>query len=117
MEKLVKLIMSPNNPAIENAGDIILKIHVPCSEKDVTIQVNPYVREYTENNDQLGIQIRQTMATTTTDQTKILHFDFINDNIQTIIINNKKYEIKLMHIGKENIQGQDFPYYEFLIRQ
>jgi len=117
MEKLIKLVNSPFNSNIEIVGDIVLSTHVPYSEHDVTIQVNPNVQDYVENNDQPGIQVRQGMVTTPTDQTKTLHFDFNEDNIQKIIIDGKECEIKLMQIGKENLQGQDFPYFEFLIKE
>jgi len=116
MEKLIKLVNSPFNSNIEIVGDIVLSTHVPYSERDVTIQVNPNVQDYAENNDQHGIQVRQVMVTTSTDQTKTLHFDFGSDNIQKTVVDGKEYEIKLMQIGKENLQGQDFPYFEFLIK-
>ena len=117
MEKLIKLVNSPFNSNIEIAGNIVLSIHVPYSDRDVTIQVNPNVQDYAENNDQPGVQVRQIMVTTPTDQTKTLHFDFENDNIQKTTIDGREYEIKLMQIGKQNLQGQDFPYFEFLIKE
>ena len=112
MEKLIKLVVSPFNSGIETVEHIVLSVHVPYSEHDVTIQINPNVQDYVENNDQPGIQVRQVMTTTSTDETKTLHFDFGKDNIQKIISNGKEYEIKLIQIGKENLRGEDFPYFE-----
>ena len=116
MEKLIKIVISPFNSNLEVVGDIVINSYVPYSEKEVTVQVNPDVQDYKENQDQLGIQVRQVMVTTNTKQTKTLKFDFKENNTHEIEINDKKYEIKLMQIGKEKLQGQDFPYFEFFVK-
>lgn len=51
--------------------------------------------------------------TTPTDQTKVLSFDFDSNKKHKINIEECDYEIELMNIGKEKIQGQDFLFYEF----
>jgi len=117
MEKLIKIISSPFNPAIEVVGNIVIKLHVPYSEKDVTVQINSNVQDYIENNDQPGAQVRQVMVTSTTEDTRTLKLDFGANNIQTFAIAGEQYEIKLMNIGKENIDNQDFPYFEFYVKQ
>lgn len=116
MEKLIKIVSSPFNPAIEVVDKLVINLHVPYSEKEVTVQINPFVQNYDENQDQPGVQVRQVTLTTQTDETKTLKFDFAANNKQTIDMNEVKYEIKLMNIGKENLQGQDFPYFEFFIK-
>jgi hypothetical protein len=113
MSNLVKILQSPFNPALEVVEDIIIQLHVPYSDTNVTIQVNPNVQDYQENSDNENIQVRQVMLTTSTDQTKTLSLDFNNNKKQSFDIEGSNYEIELMNIGKENIEGQDFPYFEF----
>ena len=31
-------------------------------------------------------------------------------------MNGTEYEIKLMNIGKENLEGEDFPCFEFFVK-
>ncbi len=115
MEKQIKIVSSPFNPSIETVGDLVISLHVPCSERDVTIQINPTITEYKENDDKEGVQIRQIMMSESTEKTKTLNFSFDN-NIQNLESNGKNYEIKLLSIGKEKINGQDFPSFEFYIK-
>ena len=116
MEKLIKIIRSPSTPGLEVVGNIVIKLFVPCSENDVTIQVNPNIQDYQENADKPGIQVRQLIETKNTDQTKTLKLDFQENNIQKIKIDDEEYKIRLMSIGKEELEGQKFPYFEFLVR-
>ena len=53
--------------------------------------------------------------TTTTDQTKELFFDLENNKKHSINIEGCDYDIELMNIGKEKIQGKDFLFYEFKV--
>lgn len=116
MEKQIKLVLSPFNSNVEVIDEMVISIHVPYSDKDVNIQINPNIQEYKENDDRPGLNVRQVTVTTATEDTKTLHFDFLNDNIKNVQINNKEYEIKLLNIGKENIEGQDFSSFEFYIK-
>ncbi len=115
MEKLIKIIVSPFNPSMEVVDDIVVQVHVPYSEKGVTIKINPAVEDYKENQDKPNIKIRQLTVTRDTVQTETLNFDFSENNVHKVTINEKNYKIKLMSTGKENIQGQEFSYFEFLI--
>lgn len=116
MEKLIKLVISPFSPNVEVIGDVVISIHVPYSGKDVSVLVNPNIQEYKKSNDQPGIQIRQVMETTPTDETRVLHFDLQNNKIKKFKMNDSEYEFKLLNIGKENIQGHDFPSFEFHVK-
>ena len=51
MSKLIKIIQSPFNPALEVVEDIVIQLHVPYSNKSVTVQVNPNIQDYQENAD------------------------------------------------------------------
>lgn len=113
MSKLIKIVQSPFTPALEVAEDLVIKLHVPYSDSSVTIQVNPNIQDYQENADTERAKVRQVIVTTPTDQTKVLSFDFANNKKHKINIEGCDYEIELMNIGKENIQNQDFPFYEF----
>lgn len=115
MEKLIKIISSPFNPNMEVAGDLSIHLHVPYSENEVTVKINSGLQDYKENQDQKDIQIRQLTVTEDTNETRTLTFNFTSNNIHVVEINGKKYTIRLMSIGKENIQGLDFPFFEFLV--
>ena len=99
MEKLVKIVLSPFNPSLEVAGGIVINAHVPYSDKEITVQVNPSIQDYKEHQDSPEVQIKQVMTTTTTDQTKTLKFDFQENNSHEIEIDDKKYEIKFTRTG------------------
>lgn len=110
----VKIINSPSHSNLEVAGGLVIKLHVPYSDKNVTVKINPNLMEYKEKvNDNL----RQVSMSLDTKETKILNFDFQKNNIQNIAYENKNYEIKLMSIGKVSEQGQDFPTFEFMITE
>lgn len=115
MEKLVKLTMSPFSPNVEVVDKMVMKVHVPYSENNVTIQFNPNIQDYKEQQDQKDIKIRQLMFTTPTDHTRTFSFDFKANIAHDVTIENTKYNVKLMTIGKEPIQGQNFIYFEFFI--
>jgi hypothetical protein len=110
MSKLVKIVQSPFEPELEVVEDIVIQLHVPYSDKSVTVQVNPNILDYQENADTENAKVRQVMVTT---PTKTLSFDFDHNRSHSINVEGSDYEIELMNIGKENIQGQDFPFYEF----
>ena len=113
--KKVRIKCSPVSPDLEVVEDIVLKLHVPYSEKDVTIQINPNIQEYRENADQQGMNIRQVTITTPTDETQTLKFDFGEMKIQEVAISNDVYRIELLEIGKEEIKGQKFSYFDFSV--
>ena len=115
MEKLVKLTLSPFNPSLEVIDKMTMKVHAPYSEQSVTIQFNPNIQDSKEQADQPGIQVRQVMFSTSTDQTQTLPFDYKTNNVHNITVEGTKYNVKLMNIGKEPIQGQNFLYFEFFI--
>ncbi|MDO8446425.1 MAG: hypothetical protein Q7T53_10060 [Deltaproteobacteria bacterium] len=115
MEKLVKLTLSPFSPNIEVVDKMVMKVHVPYSEEMVTMQFNPNIQDYKEQDDKPGIKVRQTTFSTSTAQTTTVPFDFKANNIQDIFVENTKYTVKLMTIGKELIQGQNFLYFDFFV--
>jgi len=113
--KIVRVKRSPFSSNLEVADDIVLKLHVPYSDKEVTIQINPNIQDYKENDDRPGVKIRQTIVTTPTDETQTLKFDFNNMKTQKVVIGTASYTIELLKIGKEAIQGQEFPYFDFSV--
>ena len=113
--KRVRIKCSPFSSNLEVADDIVLKLHVPYSDKEVTIQVNHNIQDYKENDDKPGVKIRQTIVTTPTDETRTLKFDFSKMKTQKVVIGITAYKIELLEIGKEEIQGQKFPYFDFSV--
>lgn len=100
---------------MEVVGGVLLAVHVPFSEKHVTIQVSPNVGHFQENQDRPSIRIRQVTVTTHNEDTRTLTFDFGSNNVQSVEVDGQSYEIKLLHIGKEKMEGQEFPFFEFLV--
>lgn len=113
--KKVRIACSPFSSNLEVAEDIVLKLHAPYSEKEVTIQINPNIQEYRENADQPGVNVRQITMTTPTDETRTLRFDFDKMKIQEVAVGRDVYKIELLEIDKEEIQGQKFLYFDFSV--
>jgi phage-related protein len=112
MSKTVRLICSPVDSNLEVVEGLVIKLHIPYSNEEVTVKVNPNITDYAEcQND----NVRQVMQYEDTDETKTLKFDFEDNNTQRVEFDNKIYEIKLMGIGKVNKLGQDFPAFDFLV--
>jgi len=111
--KQVKIIASPFNSDLEIAEGLVIKLHVPYSDTSVTVQVNPSIDHYEEISDQSGSKVRQVIVSSPTDQTQTLSFDFESNRQQAVTIEDQDYRIELIEIGKENIQGQDFPFFAF----
>lgn len=113
MNKIIKVVASPFTPSLEVADKIVVKIHVPYSERNVTIQICPNVQEYVESADTSAAQIRQVSITTPNDQTTTLSFDLNGNKKKSVTAEGTEYEIELLGIGKEEIQGHLFPCFEF----
>ena len=115
MEKLIKLVMSPFNPNLEVVGDIVLMISVPYSDKDVTLRVATNVQDYQERADTPNGKVRQVMVTTSTSDTRTIKFDLSGNSTHKFELGGTTYEIKLMGIGQEKLENQNFRYYEFRV--
>jgi hypothetical protein len=115
MQKLIKISMYPLSPSIEPIDNMVMKVSGPYSENGVTIQFNPNIVHYQEKQDSDNIKIRQMTVTRPTADTKVLPFDFRKNNIHKVQIENNTFEIKLMTIGKELFEGQNFLYFEFFV--
>jgi hypothetical protein len=44
-----------------------------------------------------------------------MKFDFNDMKTQKVVIGSATYNIELLEIGKEEIQGQKFPYFDFSV--
>jgi len=115
MEKTIKIISSPYNPPIETVGSITIILSQPFSDSVVAVEVDPNILEHEPNSDQPGYLVRQKTFSVHTNDTKKLTFDFRENNVQEFTAQGEKYQMKLMHIGIEKIQGQGFKYVEFLV--
>jgi hypothetical protein len=115
MQKLVKITLSPFSPNIEVVDKMVMKVQAPYSDESITMQFNPNIQDYKEQQDQKDIKVRQLVVTTSTGQTKTIPFDFKTNNVHDVTVENTKYNVKLMNIGKELIQGQNFLYFEFFV--
>ena len=113
MKKLVRIVQSPFAPNLEVVDNLVIKLHVPYSEKEVTVQVNPNIQEYQEKADRPGVEVRQLMVTTSTDETQVIRFDLADNKKRVVTLGKETYEIELIEIGRQNMEGQDFLYFEF----
>jgi hypothetical protein len=95
----------------------VIALHVPYSETSVTILINPQVGDFVENNDQSGIKVGNLILLEGTFDSKALQFDLTTNNTRQVTCNCKVYELKLMRIGKETVDGQAWPFFEFLVKQ
>lgn len=118
-EKTIKIINSPFQPNLEVVDNFVVQLFVPYSEKLVTVQISPNITHYEEKgvNSTPDIQIAQVIETQSIPETQTITLDFDKNNICEFKALNKKYTIKLLAIGKKNIENQDFPTFEFYIQE
>src|SRR5262245_20634081 len=115
MQKHIKLLHSPFEPSIEIVEDVVIKLSSPCSLNEVTVQINPNIIEYQEEQSLPGLKVRQTTATIQTDDTRLLKFDLQHNNTHKIKTSDKTLQFELINIGEEKIQEHNFLYFEFLV--
>lgn len=113
MTKRIRLVQSPFNPPLQAVDGIVLNLHAPCSTEQVTIQVNPNVEQYPEDAEAANVQVRPVKVAAPTDQTKVVLLDFGHNKKRRIEIEDKRYDIELVSIGKQKIENQNFPVFEF----
>lgn len=118
LTKTVKITLSPFNPNIAVVGPMIFDVRSPYSDKSVTLVVNPNISHYEESpKSTKGIKIRQAMITRNTEETLTIQLELTSKNEQTIKFRGKIYKVKLLNVGKEKIEGQGFPYFEFFVEE
>jgi hypothetical protein len=116
--KNVKITLSPFNPGIEIVGPMVFDVRSPYNNKAVTLVINPNVQDYQDKpGGPQDVEVRQLMVTTNTDNTRELSLDIEKNKEATFDFMDKKYSVKLLNIGKENLQGQDFPFFEFFVEE
>lgn len=117
--KTVKIVSSPFTSNLEVIAGFVMKIHMPYSDSMVTVKINPNITHYEDKPKATDprINIRQAAVYQDTEKTQTLIFDFKDNNIQKIVMENRSFEIKLLNIGRKNMQGQDFPEFEFLVTE
>ena len=116
--KIIKILLSPFEPDMEEAYNLIFQIFPPYGETFLNLIINPNITNYAENADiNPDIKIRQVVVSENTSETIELYMDFGDNNEKTFEMNGKSYTLKLLNIDKENIKGQDFPFFEFSISE
>ncbi len=112
MTKRIRLVQSPFNPPLQAVDDIVFNLHAPCSMKHVTIQVNPNVEHYPEDAEAANVQVRPVTIAAPSDKTRVVLLDLGFNKKRRIEIENKRYDIELISIGKNKIDNQNFPVFE-----
>jgi hypothetical protein len=116
MNKLIRLHESPFHSPIETVFNLTLSLSAPTSEKEVTIIFNGNTTNYQESNKKEGLEISQIIMTEGTESAVINTFNLSDQSGFGLKIAGEFYEVRLINIGKENQQGQDFLYYEFCVK-
>jgi len=115
MQRTVRIVHAPNSPGLEVVGNMVMKVDKPFSKDEVTVIFNPYLQDYRDRADVPGVEIRQVMFMRKTKDTVVAKFDFGALNEQTLGVSGAEYAVKLLAVGKERFDDQDFPAYEFLV--
>lgn len=114
----VKMILSPFNANVEVVGPMVFNVMPPYDEKSLILNINPNITDYEDKpKTSDGVQVRQAMATESTDETQNVSFNLEADNEKVINFRGINYKIKLLNIGKESLEGQDFPFFEFFVEE
>ena len=103
MSKTIKFEpQNSNSPTIEIAFNLAVKLHIPYSQNDVTIQINPSIEDYIENADQPNMDIRHITVSKTTDETQTLKFDLSSNKVKEINFRDQKYKFELLKIERND---------------
>lgn len=113
-----KITLSPFSPNVESVGSMVFSSHPPYNDKTVTLVVNPSIEEYKDTaNTHKEISLRQLIVTQDTNETRRMSFDIDSSPEQSFDFRGNKYKVKLLNIGKKNLEGQDFPFFEFFLEE
>lgn len=114
MSKLFKNVKLSSVPDLlfATAGGLVIKLQPPYSENVVNLMINPNVMSYEKGKEGPGFSVGPISMSRHSSDTKILKFDFDNNNTQRIQVDDKNYKIKLMNI----IKGHPLSF-EFLIEE
>ncbi|MCK5708015.1 MAG: hypothetical protein KAI43_10215 [Candidatus Aureabacteria bacterium] len=114
MSKLIKIILSPFSAALETVYGLVIRVQPPYTDNEVNIQISPNITEYKET---VNKDFKQFTMTSNIEDTKHISLNLKSKSTQIISFEDKDYEIKLLNIGKVKQQGQDFPFFEFMITE
>ena len=92
----------PESSLIGCVEGLSVKLSEFYSDNDVTVKVNVFDENHPADAPE-------------TKSTKTLKFDFGKSNTKKVRISHNAYNIKLVNIGRKTWDGQDYPYFEFLI--
>ncbi len=112
MTKRIRLVQSPFDPPLQAVDDIVFNLSAPCSRKQVTIQVNPNIEQYSEDAEASTVQVREVKVAAPTEQTKVVLLDFGHNKKRRIEIEKKSYDIELVSIRNQKIDNENFPVFE-----
>lgn len=118
LSKTVKITLSPFNPSIEIVGSMVFDVRAPYDDKSVTLVINPNIQHYEEKAETpKEIEVRQVMISQDSDETRTINMNLNSDSEQIVDFGGIKYKVRLLSIGRENIQEKDFPNFEFFVEE
>jgi peptide deformylase len=118
MSELIRLQFIPTNPnVICHSCGLTINLHAPYGDDNVTVLVNPSIESHNEHTASEGIEVAFSSFVTHTEDTKEITLNFTDKNVQSVMLDDKEIELKLMNIGKEKFENQDFPYFEIYVSE
>jgi hypothetical protein len=115
MSSLVKICLCPFEPNVAVSEGLTISVLPPYSETDVTVNINPNIVNYIEENTIGNAQFAQTTEQHSTDETATIRLDIQNHPEEQFAYGGNFYNIKFMGTTKESHEGQDFPSFSFYI--
>ena len=121
MSELLKISISPYTEPFYHACGVNISPFVPYDNKSVTIKVDSNTKFFDKDGSSdnitksTGVEVSNVIYMEDTEDTKTLSINLKES--QSIEIDGKEIEFKLMNIGKENLKGQDFVYWEIFVSE
>ncbi|WP_055444939.1 hypothetical protein [Lacinutrix himadriensis] len=109
--KKISISGSPENPSIDEAFGLTFQLHAPYNKDEVTLLINPNITDYEDSMGDENVSIRHLTFSEHTPDTKIIKFDFGDNNVKKI---GGTY-IKLEKIGTIVFENQEFLTFDFFI--
>jgi hypothetical protein len=107
---------TPVSPAIGTIYGMAMMVRSPRSDSSITVMINPAALDYKEHPvDTQHVQVRQATAMGITDETYTFYFDLHGEYAHDAMVGGQAYHIRLLAVGADEFDGQQFPRYEFMI--
>lgn len=114
MSNYVKIILSPFTDPYGVTDDLVVKAGYPYDDGKVTLYISPNTHDYKEKVAVDAGEIRQLVISSFSSR-NVIEFNLQGNSKSTVEEDGNTFEIELLNISKEEMQGQMFPVFEFKI--